>query len=49
MDASLMTPLTELEAENARQKKRYAEERLKAEVVRDALKKNVEASSRSKP
>ena len=39
MDAALMTRMKELEAENARLKKMYAEERLKAEVVREALEK----------
>jgi putative transposase len=39
MDASLMARLRELEAENARLKKMYAEERLKAEIVKEALAK----------
>ena len=39
MDASLMTRLKELEAENRRLKKMYAEERLKAEIVQEALEK----------
>ena len=39
MDASLMARLKELEAENARLKKMYAEERMKAEVVKEALEK----------
>ena len=39
MDASLMARLKELEAENARLKKMYAEERLKAEIVKEALEK----------
>lgn len=39
MDASLMARLKELETENARLKKMYAEERLKAEVVQEALAK----------
>jgi putative transposase len=39
MDVSLMSRLKELEAENARLKKMYAEERLKAEIVQDALEK----------
>ena len=39
MDASLMTRLKELEAENRRLKKMYAEERLKAEVISEALQK----------
>jgi len=40
MDASLMRRLKELEAENKRLKKMYAEERLKAEIVQEALEKN---------
>ncbi|BBL35087.1 IS3 family transposase ISSod2 [Nitrosomonas stercoris] len=39
MDASLMARLKELEAENRRLKKMYAEERLKAEIVQEALQK----------
>ena len=39
MDASLMTRMKELEAENKRLKKMYAEERLKAEIVAEALAK----------
>ena len=39
MDAALMTRMKELETENARLKKMYAEERFKAEVVREALEK----------
>ena len=39
MDASLMTRLKELEDENRRLKKMYAEERLKAEIVTEALQK----------
>lgn len=39
MDASLMARLKELEAENARLKKMYAEERLKAEVIQEAMAK----------
>ena len=37
MDASLMKRLKELEAENNRLKKMYAEERLKAELRQEAL------------
>ena len=37
MDASLMKRLKELEEENARIKKMYAEERLIAEIRKDAL------------
>ena len=39
MDASLMARMKELEDENRRLKKMYAEERLKAEVVQEALTK----------
>lgn len=39
MDASLMGRLKELEAENRQLKKMYAEERLKAEIVQEALSK----------
>jgi len=39
MDASLMSRLKELEDENRRLKKMYAEERLKAEIVQEALAK----------
>ena len=39
MDTSLMTRLKELEEENRRLKKMYAEERLKAEIVQEALQK----------
>ena len=39
MDASLMKRMKELEVENRRLKKMYAEERLKAEMVKDALSK----------
>ena len=39
MDASLMARLKELEDENRRLKKMYAEERLKAEIVTEALTK----------
>ncbi|WP_095507288.1 IS3 family transposase, partial [Paraferrimonas sedimenticola] len=41
MDASLMARLKELEAENRRLKKMYAEERLKAEVISEAMPKKV--------
>ena len=37
MDASLMARMKELEAENARLKKMYIEEKLKAEIVAEAL------------
>ena len=39
MDASLMARMKELEAENARLKKMYAEERLKAEIIQEAMAK----------
>lgn len=39
MDASLMARMKELEEENRRLKKMYAEERLKAEIVAEALAK----------
>ena len=37
MDASLMARLKELEDENRRLKKMYAEERLKAEIIQEAM------------
>lgn len=39
MDVSLMTRMKELEAENARLKKLYIEEKPKAEIVAEALAK----------
>ena len=39
IDASLMVRLHELEDENRRLKKIYADERLKAEIVQEALQK----------
>jgi putative transposase len=39
MDVSMMSRLKELEAENARLKKMYAEERLKAEILKEAIEK----------
>jgi putative transposase len=39
MDASLMVRLKELEIENRRLKKMYAEERLKAEIIQEAMAK----------
>lgn len=39
MDASLMARMKELEDENRRLKKMYAEEKLKAEIVKEALEK----------
>ncbi len=41
MDVSLMKRLKELEAENARLKKMYAEERLKAELAREVIEKKL--------
>lgn len=39
LDLPMMTRLKELESENARLKKMYAEERLKAEILREVLEK----------
>ena len=39
MDTSLMSRLKELEDENRRLKKMYAEERLKAEIIQEAMQK----------
>ena len=39
MDASLMTRMKELEEENRRLKKMYADERLKAEIIAEAMAK----------
>jgi len=39
MDASLMVRIKELEEENSRLKKMYAEERLKAEIIQEAIAK----------
>jgi len=39
MDASMMTRLKELEEENRRLKKMYAEERLKAEILKEVIEK----------
>ena len=39
MDASLMAQMKELEDENRRLKKMYAEEKLKAKIVKEALEK----------
>ena len=39
MDASLMARLRELEDENRRLKKMYTEERLKAEIIQEAMAK----------
>lgn len=43
MDASLMARMKELERENRQLKKMYAEERLKAEIVKEALEKSGKA------
>ena len=39
MDASMMKRMKELESENTRLKKMYAEEKLKAEIAREAIEK----------
>ncbi len=39
MDASLMRRMKELETENTRLKRMYAEEKLKAEIAREAIEK----------
>ena len=39
IDAYLMARMRELEAENVRLKKMYAEERLKAEIIQEAIAK----------
>jgi putative transposase len=39
MDVSLMSRMKELEAENARLKRMYMEEKLKAQIVAEALEK----------
>ena len=41
MDTSMISRLKELEAENSRLKKMYADERLKAMIVQEALTKKV--------
>jgi putative transposase len=43
MDVSMMSRMKELEEENRRLKKMYLEEKLKAEIVSEALEKNGEA------
>lgn len=43
MDISMMTRLKELEAENARLKRMYADERLKADILQDALSRSYKA------
>jgi len=39
MDASMMVRMKELEAENSRLKRMYAEERLKYEIIQEAMAK----------
>lgn len=39
MDASMLSRMKELEAENRRLKRMYAEEKLKAEIAREAIEK----------
>ena len=39
MDAPMISRMKELELENARLKKMYAEERLKAEILKEAMAK----------
>ena len=39
LDAPMMSRMKELELENARLKKMYAEERLKAEILKEAMAK----------
>jgi putative transposase len=39
MDASMMSRMKELEEENRRLKKMYAEERLKSEIIQEAMAK----------
>lgn len=39
MDASLMSRMKELEEENSRLKRMYAEERLKSEIIQEAMAK----------
>lgn len=45
MDVSLMARMKELEAENERLRKMYVEEKIKAEIVAEALEKSGEAIS----
>jgi putative transposase len=40
MDLPMITKLKELEQENSRLKKMYAEERLRADILKEALEKN---------
>jgi putative transposase len=41
MDTSMMSKMKELEEENRRLRRMYVEEKLKAEIVAEALAKNV--------
>jgi putative transposase len=45
MDASMMARLKELEDENRRHKKMYAEERLKADILKETIEKSGKAVS----
>jgi len=45
MDSSMIARLKELEAKNKRLKKMYAEERLKAKIVKEATEKSGSATS----
>ena len=45
MDTSMIARLKELEAENKRFKKMYADERLKAEIIKEAMEKSGSAIS----
>lgn len=45
MDTSMMAMMKELEAENTRLKKMYVEERLKAEILKEAIEKSGDAIS----
>lgn len=47
MDASMMARLKELEDENRRLKKMYAEERLKSDILKEAIEKSGKAVSSS--
>ena len=47
MDVSMMSRMKELEDENSRLKKMYLEEKLKAEIVSEALEKSGEAISQT--
>jgi putative transposase len=48
MDASLMGRMKELGDKNRRLKKMYAEERLKSEIIQEAMAKRVQPSQRKK-